>query len=352
VNFFAAVFATLSLLPVSLCFAKMSAPSLTAEAIALIPGSEKFQKTLVGGLSALTYHADHVLLLSDDRGKVNDPRFYESELIFKDGKLELKISAVRFIKDLPGLKDHSVVVDPEGLARLGDGSLLISSEADTNRKPREKNRIMKFSAAGSYLEDIPVPEDLQGEPTGLQKKGSQGNYGLEGLSLTPAGDFLWAAAERALVQEPNRRRLRFDRYKLGDHGKFQLDKTVSYIADEAVEGSREVLRGVSAILALDADHLLVIERSAVFLPAKILGYGGGIFFANCQKDPCEKTLVLDFEMDLGKIRESRGVANFEGLSWGPLKSDGTKTVLLLSDNNLSRSVATELLIFSFKEKSP
>lgn len=317
------------------------APRLEPVAIARIPAKLEFRKTVVGGLSGLAFHDGEVLMVSDDRGKIDRPRFYRADLTVDPPKAELRLKSVHFLANVPGLRDGSAVLDPEGLARLADGTILISSEADTNRKPREKNRLMRFDANGAFLDEGEFPRDYQPNPSGRQTRGSPNNAGPEGLTVCPDGK-IWTGMERPLRQEENTRKVRF--LSWGNPTPLRPGPDKLYPIEAPADGG-EIFRGVSEILCWGDDRFLVLERALSLQlgkPSRV--YGGGLFYADCSKKTCEKTPLLDLARDLAKIRGDGFGANFEGLAFGPLLKDGSRTVLMISDDNFDSTDGTELIV--------
>ncbi|HRO67873.1 MAG TPA: esterase-like activity of phytase family protein, partial [Pseudobdellovibrionaceae bacterium] len=154
------------------------------------------------------------------------------------------------------------------------------------------------------------------------------------------------ALERPLVQERKDRLIRLDRFQVSE--RFPHDLTRGYRLDLPAVGSGEIFRGVSSVLALSATKLLVLERSARIEGGGI-GYGGAIYQADCEKDPCRKTKIFDLMTGLKTLRGGKNIPNFEGLSWGPALIEGRRTVLLVSDNNFSEKTGSEIIAFLVKD---
>lgn len=260
-------------------------------------------------------------------------------------KIVLGHWSVHPFKKIPLIQGRSAPLDPEGFARLPNGDLLVSSEADTNLKPRAQNRVMIFDAKGVWKNDVVLPQEIQPELTGRQFRGTSNNFGPEGLSLTPAADSFWLALERPLVQEKQDRLIRLDRFAVWA---FSHDLTRGYQLDLPESGQGEIFRGVSSVLALSTTKLLVLERSARIEGAGI-GYGGAIYRTDCEKDPCVKTKIFDLMTGLKGLRGGKNIPNFEGLSWGPAVVEGRRTVLLVSDNNFSEKTGSEIIAFLVKD---
>lgn len=315
--------------------------------LATFPPKKTIDGAKVGGLSALAFDGGKLWMLSDDRGKFAPPRVFTGALTVEP-KIEWTIAESHELKNIPDVKKLTRTLDPEGFVRLPSGEWLVTSEADTDRKPRESNRLMKFTSDGKYVADFDFPSEIQPEKTGRQTKGTMNNFGPEGLSICPDGS-LWTAIERPLVQAKDSA-VRFDRWEQKD-GVFTAKDVRFYEPERPVSSENELLRGVSDILCLPDGKLLVLERSAT-ITAKGLGFGGGIFTADCAKDKCVKSEVLHFGRDLAKLRDHKPVANFEGLAFGPVLKDGRKTVLMISDDNFSGSSGSELVVMTLKETAP
>lgn len=324
--------------------ATASAPfRLEPAALATLPAKHEFQKTVVGGLSGISFHDGELYLISDDRGKIDRPRFYRAELKIEAApKATIRLKSMHPLKGVPGLADGSAVLDPEGIAVGADGKVLISSEADTNRKPREQNRLMRFDSTGNFLDEGKFPADYQPNRTGRQTRGTPNNGGPEGLTVCADGT-IWTANERPLRQEETERKVRFLSWNPKPGGPVP-GKDALYDLDTPAEG--EIFRGVSEILCWDRRRFLVLERNLRLQagsPPRV--FGGTLFFADCGADVCTKTPLLDLEKDLTKLRGASPGANFEGLSFGPSLADGSRSLLMISDDNFDSRDGTELVIF-------
>ena len=66
--------------------------------------------------------------------------------------------------------------------------------------------------------------------------------------------------------------------------------------------------------------------------------------------PARKTLVLDVADVRGLSPALPGVENFEGMGFGPPLPDGSRTVLLVSDDNFSERQRTAFLLFRLIER--
>ena len=100
-----------------------------------------YQKTVVGGLSAIAYNQklDLFYVLSDDRGKVSPARFYTFKLKIEptdDGEIKIarfEPQNVTFLLDESGQQYSSGSIDPEGLAISPRNTIFISSEGNPTK---------------------------------------------------------------------------------------------------------------------------------------------------------------------------------------------------------------------------
>jgi hypothetical protein len=130
---------------------------------------------------------------------------------------------------------------------------------------------------------------------------------------------------------------------------------------QAVPKGKNADNGVSEILALDGDRLLVLERSGVegadgiwtlyirIYQAEIgnaTDVAGFPSLAGAKVQPMAKRLVLD----LSKLPELGSAAlpkidNIEGASFGPDLPNRHRSLVLVSDNNFNPDQVTQFLAF-------
>lgn len=330
----------------------------------------KFDKTVIGGLSGIVWNNGTLISVSDDKGRSGEPRFYEFDLKIEKNAVSLTPKSVHFITGLPKEGQRKAMLDSEGIARLADGDFLISSEANTDVKPRSMPRIFRTNSEGVWKSEVAIPEKYLPEVLGKQTKGVQNNMSFEGLTTFADGKIVFTSTEACLTQDIVRgedangdiiRVLKFED-KGAQHGYYTPVAEFAYKMDVLSFNNqgREMLRGVSEILALSETKVLVMERGA-----RLHGMGFTsavtIYLADLSKATntlamdkvvdqkivlAEKVKLVDFETDLVKERGSKMVDNFEGLSWGPTLPDGRRSLLVMVDNNFSKKETTELVVFA------
>lgn len=329
----------------------------------------EYKGTPVGGLSGAYWDGRRLWVVSDDRGRLSDPRFYGFDLKIAAKNVELKPVELHSLKGFPGGKEGGKLsLDAEGLTRAPEG-FWVATEGNNDTKPRQGPQISRISLEGQWQKDLEIPTKFLPEATGLQKKGIQNNRGFEGLSSLSEGKVVFAAVESSLVQDYLEgeeekgdwiRILKFA--EKGDKGLVPAAEYAYRLEPlRAAHGGQEVFRGVSEILALDEQKLLVLERGVRLLPKKLWVNSAALYEVDLSKATdvsgqdkllagkfvgAGKKLLVDFEADFQKSRPGKSTQNYEALSWGPTLPDGRRSLLVISDNNFSKKEITELVIFA------
>jgi len=315
---------------------------------------------VVGGLSGMFWQDRKLTAVSDDRGKLGKPRFYQFDIKLTPEKVDFTIVKAQHFQGVP--KDW--IQDNEGIALLSGGDMVVSTEGDNNRKPRVNPRLFVTSSLGKYKYEIAVPEKFLPETTGLQKKGVENNRAFEGLTASPQGQSLYILNEYPIIADQSDDDqnfwLRLVEFKKGKSG-FKASAEYPYMLTRSPSSSVgvEVFRGISEILFVGDGRFVTLERG-VRLTKTGIAYTGGLYFvetdgvkdvSNVQsladgKNPAvKKTKLVDFE----ELLKNQKTENYEALAWGPSLPDGRKSLLVLSDNNFSSKEKTTLLVFSVKE---
>ena len=317
----------------------------------------------VGGLSALVFEPASGLFhaLSDDPAEHGPARLYRFQLEFTAGRLApdgLVWKGMTVLEDVAGAAFAPKSVDPEGLALDPTGGFLVSSEGQVLAGVAPFLR--RYDAQGAVRGAFELPAEVLPGPN----HGIRHNRGGEGLARTPDGRHLFLAMEGPLTQDgpdptPAAGALaRVYRYDLvsGRLERAFLVPLEPVHAAAKVAGELEV-SGISGLVALDADTLLILERSFA------RGAGHGIRLARVDlRDasdvsrvpglagldeptraalrPARRTAVLDLET-LGLPLD-----NLEGLAFGPTLPDGRRVLVIVSDNNFSAEQFTQILAFA------
>jgi len=333
-----------------------------------------FKDTPVGGLSALTYdrQQNKFYALSDDRSQFAPARFYTLGLSLKradTGEIgidKVDVEDVTFITDENGKTYAKGSLDPEGIALSPKGTVFISSEGVPSQgiAPfiREFDR-----KTGQQQQSLQIPERyLPNDNTEEEQppRGIQDNLGFESLtfelgSLGAAGGDpfrLFTATESALFQDslpPDSEqgtRIRLMHYLIGNIARPMVVTEHVYLLDPATSGATS--NGLTELMTVDTGgHFLSLERTY-----GLLGGGAKIYQVATSAatdtsgiatlkgdisriDAVKKKLVLDLST-LGIYLD-----NLEGMTLGPRLPDGTKSLLLVSDDNFRDTQRTQFLLF-------
>jgi hypothetical protein len=317
----------------------------------IVPYGARVGGFRVGGLSALARAADGTWLALVDNEEATPARVFR--LAFEvsgngvaplAGKtpLQMPLAAI----PLAGFTGKTL--DGEGMALEPAGEMLIASEIGPS--------IREFSPAGKLLRALPVPELF----LSTDQRGVRGNLGFESLTLSPGGEALWTANERALRQDAPEdvtgaspvRLLRYGRGGGGFVPGGQFVYVVEPIAKPGKSGGFQV-RGLSELLALPDGDLLALEREFVegrgmsiqifrVSLADATDVSGMESLAGRSYTPARKTLVYDF------ARSGLVPDNLEGMAFGPRLPDGSPTLVLVSDNNFHLFEQTEIVALRLK----
>lgn len=334
------------------------------------PHRLNMQGTTAGGLSGIDYDAERseYLLLSDDRSDVNPARFFVAQWAPPWAQPPEPKGVVQLQRPGGGpwparrrAEPQIPVPDPESLRlRPGTGTLLWTSEGDVGRGFGPA--LYESARDGRLLREFALPAMFNPDPA--QRSGPRDNLGLEGLALTPDGRHAWLGMENALLQDgPVPTTLapggpcRLTRIDL-ETG--QATRQIAYIPDAIplrplVPGSHAD-NGISEMLMLDADRMLVLER------AYATGAGNSLrlyeidtrnatdvlaidALAAGNHGAVAKTLVADFA-SLGLSR----LDNTEGMCWGPPLPDGKRMLVVVSDDNFNPLQTTQFAAFEYTDR--
>ena len=361
-----------ALLAVSGC-ASATAPSeigsLRFLGAATVPNETEVDGTLVGGLSGLDYNpaSGTWAIISDDKSDKAPARFYLARIDLTAGAPKVTLEhAVTFAQAdgtaYPNAAAGGEVPDPESIRFDPSGAALWwTSEGD--RKRGLSPFVRETRPDGTFMKNLPVPAMFTMHQDA--ELGPRHNLTFEGLSFTPTHDALWIGMESALYQDgpiatptagtvARFTRLGLDGTVLGQYA-YPLDPI------QAVPTGKYGDNGVSEILALDENRLLVLERSGVEAAdgkwtmyiriyeadaRQATDVSGIAALAGATYTPMTKRLILD----LSKLPEIGSadlpwIDNIEGISFGPDLPDGHRSLVLVSDNNFNPAEITQFLAF-------
>jgi hypothetical protein len=314
---------------------------------AIVPTGTMFAGTTVGGLSSITYdrRRDVFYTVSDDQSVLQPVRYYTVGLDLRDGRLsddDVRFEDVTTLLAPDGNPYAPMSVDPEGLALTKDRRLILTSEGIPARLIDPFVR--RYSLGGSFLGSLPVPQPFR--VTADQSSGVRPNLGFESAGVSRDGRYLFTATENALYQDgpaatvANGSPARLLRYDLR---RSRLDRQWVYetdpVAEPPVPPTQFSVNGIVDLLPIGRDRLIAMERS---FSVGAAGTGNTIklYEVSLRGSPVRKKLLLNLD-DLGIPLD-----NVEGLTFGPRLRGGSRSVVLVSDNNFAAAQFTQFLLFA------
>ncbi len=354
-------------LPVALEF--LSAYNLPPQDFAGIP---------VGGLSGITYdrQRDRFYGITDDPGALAPARFYTLKLDLNRVGTPPTIAAIHLesattLLAADGQPYAPGSIHPEGIVLSPQQSVYIASEGDAD------NKVAPFIAefdlsTGRWRRNLPLPNKYLPSADGKAATGVENNAGFEALTVTPiVGNSptllepfrLFTATEYALRQDQengttsttghhqqqiNNRLLHY----LIQDGPPLLISEHLYPMDPGEQWS--LLNGLTELLALDqSGHFLSLERSLSWKTFSVR------LFQIATGSATDISSIPSLKGDLSNLRpvmkqqllnlDDLGIplTNLEGMTFGPYLPDGSRSLLLVSDNNFQNQ-PTQFLLFSLK----
>jgi hypothetical protein len=322
-----------------------------------------FAGTTVGGISALAYdrQRDLIYALSDDR---QQPRFYTLALNINEADkiANITVEGVTLLQDQQDQAVAPQILDPEGVGLTPKGQLWISSEGVQALSPPI---LASFDlTSGRWQEQLKLPSHFLPTPEidepdtsePLSPQGIADNRGFEALAMSPEGDRLFTATELPLLQDVNpddsdpKFYSRLLHYLVGDVRPLLISEYL-YPLEPPTLGAG--LNGLTELATIDSGgHFLSLERS--FSP--LSGFNAQVF--QIATGGATDTSRLDklalplqgvnpvFKQPLLNLKDlNLTLSNLEGMMLGPTLSDGSQSVLLVSDNGFDVGQPTQFLLF-------
>jgi hypothetical protein len=331
----------------------MSSPllarGLELKLIAELQIPKTYEGARLGGFSGIDYDSaeGEFVVVSDDRSTPGFAPVARLKLVIDD-RAGMRVDCVGVGKlPLPGRTDvrpdcESIRLDPK------DHGVWCASEGDSERGGAPL--IWRATSVASEVSALRLPDELKFAPDG--RRGPRQNLTIEGMAFSSDGKSLWFSLEAPLREDGEPASadsgcwVRF--YEVDRAGAVQ--QICLYPVDripQRPQPGKLADNGVAEILFLDHATLLVLERSGVQNDAGEFEFVARIFaveiserVAGGDEPQLRKTLVLD-SRDLKLSR----VDNLEGMSLGPRLADGTRTLVLVADDNFSPRHVNQLLVF-------
>ena len=258
-------------------------------------------------------------------------------------------------------------LDLEAISPAPEGRLFLASEGEDVNPDRPALGLYEYSREGRFVRKLHVP----GAYTGMRT-----NAAFEGLSVSPDRRQLFAASESSLRQDGQVATFEsgsVTRILVYDLDEDSAPREYAYRTEPVPRLPEQKFatgeNGISEILAVGRDDLLVLERAyvtegktgarsanGVRLYRVHLGTEGLITGRwSLADEPPEgvltKTLVLDLSTIAGKLPPRlKNLENFEAMSLGPALPDGRRTLVLISDNNCSEMQVSAVVVLAFSDR--
>ena len=311
------------------------------------------------------------------------------DIKYIDGRLTVTPLGVEPLTAGPGVDPRvAVQADLEAVVALPDGTFVGSEEGHLSRGEAGEPppgtwpvALLTLSPTMAVTAVHPWPAVFNGGPAA---GGIRNNQGAEALTRTPDGRLI-AGLERPLFADlPGG--YRNDRPFTG--GQAGPGRLVEFVAsDGRWEARRQWMypiertetragfdticddgeNGLTELLALDDTRFLSLERACLQNSSTRVARNTGHLFlvdvtgaedvaglASLASTPVRgaaKTLLIDFDALIPRLPSSlANLDNFEGLAFGPTLPDGSRTLLVMSDDNFRPTQKTVLLLFRIGPK--
>jgi hypothetical protein len=340
----------------------------------VIPFNKNFDSTIIVGLSGIDYDSKKGVyyLISDDRSAKNPARFYTAKININQNKIDTVLFLkTTFLKNKVGnfypnsQQDPSHTPDPEALRfNPKNNTFAWSSEGERIVNPQktilENPAITEISITGNYLDTFQLPPQLHMQAT---ENGPRQNGVFEGLTFANNYKKMYVSVEEPLYNDGSRagthdstavcRIIKYDVASKQAIGQYAY--VIDAVAHDPFPPNAFKVNGISDILWLGNDQLLVIERSystgrlsctiKVFLADisqaenihEVASLKNKLFLKTISKK-----LLLNMD-DLGFY-----IDNIEGVTFGPTLPNGKKSLLFVADNNFSFFQKSQILLFEIE----
>ena len=273
---------------------------------------------------------------------------------------------------MPGVLGRSL--DPEGFViNPVTGNLLVSDEYGPSLKEfdRSGNLVRSYTTPSNLLPQVGSAVDYTSAPPTLTS-GREPNRGLEALAISPDGRYAYAVLQNGTVQDgwtASSRGL-YSRIVKYDTATGQAVAQYAYRLESAGQG-----RGVSALVALDNDRFMILERNnrGIGVGATVASPDKNVFMIDLSGAadvtgvnlPATGTFagavtkgarLIDLDANTLAALGNKSPEKWEGLAIGPQLANGQYLVLAGTDNDYSvtqNSTGTQFdVYFRFSDADP
>ncbi len=335
-----------------------------------LPYNEQFNGTTIGGLSGIDYDPENRIyhLICDDRSNINPARFYSAKINFTQSG----ISNVQFVNSTALLqrdgayypdskKNPAHAVDPEAMRYnpttkqfiwASEGERIIGKDTILSQPA-----LTIINKMGQYIDKLPLPFQTRMNAT---EKGLRQNSVFEGIAFTNNFKTMLVSIEEPLYDDGPRAGLqdttaytRIIKYDMASRKPIaEYAYRLEPVAHPATPANAFMVNGITDILSIAENKLLVIERSystgkkasTIRVYSTDLSNASNILnteslIQNPATNIALKKLLINMD-SLGIY-----IDNIEGVTFGPELPNGNKTLIFVSDNNFSKDQKTQFILF-------
>ena len=324
----------------------------------------------VGGISGIDYDpvSDRWFLISDDKSEFGRSRFWTAQISYDvDHPVRSAITATVTLVDDSGRAFGA----PGQGGEAADGeairydpvnkSLLWASEGD--ERDGVGPSVRRISEQGVPLAKLALPDFFSRDPD--HRSGPRPNLSLEGLTFASDNRSLWLSLEAPVVQDGKLAsalegafvrlsRLSPSGARILNQYAYRVEPIGPYPEGKLADN------GVSEILSVDAHHLLVLERSGVEQADKDFAFRSRLYCASTKRATnvagrqslgrmtfrsTAKRLAFDFS------KVGIRVGSVEGISWGRVLANGHMSLVVVTDNDFSRSRTNQVIAMDSGSRS-
>jgi hypothetical protein len=278
---------------------------------------------------------------------------------FDGGRLQVTPNRMMALTPGPGVADRVArESDLEAIAVLPDGTFLMGEEGHLRDGEVWQPAILHVTRDGVVTSVTPYPArfSIADDPA----RGLRDNQGFESLTRTPRGRVI-AGLEQPLKQDGEPSSFthaaagtliafeqRGDRWQPGAEWRYMISPT------PRIEGWSQICsdgeNGLVDLLALTETTLVAMERACLLdATGEQSANAVQLFTVELVGGEARKRPLLDLATLTPKLSPALArLENFEALSVGPTLPDGTRTLLVVSDDNFRATQKTAFLLFAIR----
>lgn len=305
-----------------------------------------------GGFSGIDYKNDTWYIISDGSNPI---RYYTADIAFnQEGFSNASISSLIEIKDEIGTSIPENQMDPEAIRfDINTGNIIYTSEGSISNNIDPA--LLEINTNGTQLRNFTLPDNLNANII-TDQSGPRHNGALESLCISFDSNAYWIGMELPLIEdgpEPTTTEtespVRITRInKTNGTPERQFVYELGAVDREPALGTTFSINGLVEILEYDENQFLFLERS---FSSGYLDGGNTVKIYNVDATNASntlntgpllseivtkatKTLLFEFNSIRSELTNNT-VDNIEGIAFGPLFSDGSKSLIVISDNNFN-----------------